>query len=59
MAALANAKSAQLTRKTEQSALKTCMLCGKPTGETICHACADKVRGEALNKKKREYKGAA
>ena len=58
MTALANAKSAQPTGETTQIALQRCMLCGKPSGETICHACADKVQGEAVNKKKREYKGA-
>ena len=35
----------------------TCMLCGKESGDTICHACADRIRGEALSKKKRDYKG--
>lgn len=33
-----------------------CMLCGKPSAKTICAACSDKVRGEALNKKKKEEK---
>ncbi len=32
------------------------MLCGKPSTKTICAACSDKLRGEALNKKKKEEK---
>ncbi len=35
---------------------KVCMICGKPSAKTICDACADKLRGEALNKKKKEEK---
>lgn len=59
MAALANANFATPSGTKKQATLQTCMLCGKPSGETICHACADKVQGEAVNKKKREYKGTA
>ncbi len=29
-----------------------CAICGKPSETTICHACEDKIRGEALEKKK-------
>jgi len=32
------------------------MVCGKPSTKTICEACADKLRGEALNRKKKEEK---
>jgi len=32
------------------------MVCGKPSTKTICDACADKLRGEALNRKKKEEK---
>jgi recombinational DNA repair protein RecR len=28
-----------------------CSICGKPSDLTICHACEDKVRGEAVEKK--------
>ncbi len=28
-----------------------CSICGKPSETTICHACEDKIRGEALEKK--------
>jgi hypothetical protein len=33
-----------------------CMICGKPSAKTICDACSERVRGEALNKKKKEEK---
>ena len=35
---------------------QVCMLCGKPSTKTICEACSERVRGEALNKKKKEEK---
>ena len=35
---------------------KTCMLCGKPSPDTICAACSERLRGEALDKKKKEEK---
>ena len=35
---------------------QVCMICGKPSAKTICEACAEKVRGEALEKKKKEDK---
>ncbi len=35
---------------------QVCMICGKPSLKTICDACADKLRGEALEKKKKEEK---
>ena len=34
-----------------------CAVCGKPSRETICHACADKVQAEAVSRKKRQNKG--
>ncbi|HLW82700.1 MAG TPA: hypothetical protein VKS20_11755 [Candidatus Acidoferrales bacterium] len=34
-----------------------CAVCGKPSQQTICHACADRVQAEAVSKKKRENKG--
>jgi len=33
-----------------------CMICAKPSDKTICEACSDQVRSEALNKKKKEEK---
>jgi len=27
-----------------------CTICGKPSPQTICHACEDKVRGEMLDR---------
>lgn len=35
-----------------------CSLCGRASDKMICDACADKIRAEALGKKKREEKGA-
>lgn len=29
-----------------------CTVCGKPSDTIICHACSDKVRGEAVEKKR-------
>ncbi len=34
--------------------IPVCMLCGKPSDKTICDACANRLRGEALEKKKKE-----
>lgn len=28
-----------------------CSVCGKPSDMTICHACEDKIRGEAVDHK--------
>ena len=35
---------------------QVCLICGKPSAKSICAACADKLRGEALNKKKKDEK---
>lgn len=35
---------------------QVCMLCAKPSLATICENCASNVRGEVLNKKKKEQK---
>ncbi len=38
--------------KKEEGAKKhVCSICGRPSDTTICHACEDKIRGEALEKK--------
>lgn len=34
-----------------------CNVCGKPSGSRICAMCADRIRAEALARKKREDKG--
>ena len=39
-----------------QTKKQVCLICGKPSIKTICDTCADKVRGEALNKKKKDEK---
>ncbi len=33
-----------------------CIICGKPSRTTICHACEDKIRSEAVDKKIRQEK---
>jgi hypothetical protein len=33
-----------------------CMLCGRPSPKSICDGCSEKVRGEALHKRKKEEK---
>ena len=35
---------------------KVCLLCGKPSTKTICETCSEKLRGEALDKKKKQEK---
>jgi nucleotide-binding universal stress UspA family protein len=34
-----------------------CKVCGKPSSSNICPVCADKIRAEAVARKKREDKG--
>ena len=34
-----------------------CMLCGKPSGKSICDHCAQRVQGEHLEKKAKQAKG--
>lgn len=41
-----------------KSPRRGCSLCGRASDKLICDACADKIRAEALGKKKREEKGA-
>jgi len=36
---------------------RVCNVCGQPSGPTICPACSDRIRAEALARKKREDKG--
>jgi hypothetical protein len=38
--------------KKEEGAKKhLCSICGRPSDATICHACEEKIRGEAIEKK--------
>jgi hypothetical protein len=39
------------------SAWAFCEVCGKPSQIPICAGCADRIRAEALARKKREDKG--
>jgi hypothetical protein len=32
------------------------MICAKPSSKTICDVCADRLRGEALDKKNKNEK---
>jgi hypothetical protein len=34
-----------------------CTICAQPSEKTICDACADKIRSDALARKKHEEKG--
>jgi recombinational DNA repair protein RecR len=36
---------------------QVCNVCGKPSRDSICAACADRVRAEAVTWKRREDKG--
>jgi len=36
----------------EEKKEHVCTICGKRSATTICHACEEKIRGEALEKKK-------
>jgi hypothetical protein len=33
---------------------QVCLICGKPLPKSICQPCSDRLRGEALKKKKKE-----
>jgi recombinational DNA repair protein RecR len=35
----------------EKEKKHVCSICGRPSDATICHACEDKIRGEAIEKK--------
>jgi len=39
-----------------EHAKEVCNICGKPSADTICDACADRVRADALDRKKHEEK---
>jgi recombinational DNA repair protein RecR len=46
-----------MSSKKEQKSRPVCELCGKPAVTPICSACSDKIRAEAVARKKREDKG--
>lgn len=39
-----------------EHAKHVCNMCGKPCPDTICEMCSDRVRAEALDRKKHEEK---
>jgi hypothetical protein len=41
----------------KEHAKEVCNVCGKPSRMTICDACADRIRSDALANKKHEEKG--
>jgi K+-sensing histidine kinase KdpD len=50
--------SSQIPTATESKRRKrVCNLCGKPSEDNICPRCADRIRAEAVARKKREDKG--
>ena len=40
-----------------EHARHVCNICGKPSESTICEGCSERIRMEALEKKKREEQG--
>ena len=40
-----------------QRATHVCEVCGKPSVNPICSSCSDKIRAEAVARKRREDKG--
>lgn len=47
----------KMSLKKEQKARPVCEVCGKPAVAPICPACSDKIRAQAVARKKREDKG--
>jgi hypothetical protein len=54
--AAAEAKKNTASPKPAKQRRSVCNVCGKP-GPSICPMCSDKIRAEALARKKREDKG--
>lgn len=52
-----NTKSDSSATKKSESTWAFCEVCGKASRIPICAACADRIRAEALARKKREDKG--
>lgn len=40
----------------KKEGVHVCSICGEPSDLTICHKCEDRVRGEALEQKKKVEK---
>jgi recombinational DNA repair protein RecR len=38
-------------KKAEKEKKHTCSICARPSETVICHACEDRIRGEALEHK--------
>ncbi len=41
-----------MEEKKEKEKKHVCSICGKPSEATICYTCEEKIRGEALERKK-------
>lgn len=54
-----NAKrlTAKIGTKKSEAPRAFCEVCGKPSQVPICAPCSDKIRAEALARKRREDKG--
>lgn len=52
----APAKETKVSTQVKQRR-RVCSVCGKPSGSSICGMCSDRIRAEALARKKREDKG--
>jgi hypothetical protein len=55
--AAAESKKNTINPKPAKQPRRVCNVCGKPSGPTICPMCSDRIRAEALARKKREDKG--
>lgn len=44
-------KTKEKEKEKEKEHKHVCSICGRPSETTICHACEDKIRGEALEHK--------
>lgn len=47
-----SAAEAKDSAKSKEVKKHNCSICGRESDVLICHACEDKLRGEALEKKK-------
>jgi hypothetical protein len=48
--------ASKVSSKPQESRI-VCEVCGKPAVAPICPACADRIRAEAVARKRREDKG--
>jgi hypothetical protein len=49
--------ASKTSSKNSQKSRPVCQVCGKPAVTPICSACADRIRAEAVARKRREDKG--